>query len=163
MEPIAASYAIEKANLIGNGIIIGNNRIAELTRLIAKTMGLSMKESEKYDWMIETQMTQENLDFMISRIQDGGKIVLKSRSQNILNFISNDLIKKDITLQAVSYANFDKSMRWLENNHNDIAYLLGNTYHIDDFQEAFNEANSTESKKIFIKVGDICVDLLQAN
>lgn len=162
LEPVAASMAILNANLTASqkGAVYGKNRIAELTYIIAKTYGLDVDwidESNKqlyaedtYDYIIETLFTEEDLKAIFNMLKVGGKLVVKSRKKQPVAIDASQLVSKNLTMQAVNYYDFDKSMQWLEENAHLVEHLLGESYYIDKWEEAFKVANTGESKKIFI-------------
>ena len=171
LEPIAASYAIKNCSAVhtGVGAIIGSGRIADLTYKIAKTMGLNIEfldsveyekfeefdyPENKYDWIIETQMSQWVVSSAIKMLKEKGTLIIKSRSHTPIHLIANDLVKKQITLQGVNYADFHESMRWLEKNKAQILPLIGRVYRFEDYKNAFEEAMNCEKNKIFIKVSE---------
>ncbi len=169
LEPIAASYAIKKCKAIesGKGAVYGSGRIAELTFKIAQTMGLDVvlideKEykdwdlidvpSEKFDWIIETQMTDWGMNVISQMLKLDGTLILKSRKTTPTSFIPSVMVKKDITMQAVSYANVDESMRWLEANVDLVKPLIGQVFKFHEWENAFKAAMSAEAKKVFIDI-----------
>lgn len=158
LEPVAASMAVLKAiNSKNKKIAVwGNNRIAELTYIILKTNGFNVErineltQENYYDFIVETMFEEESLQKMIKMLKVEGTLIVKSRKKQLTGLISSDLVKKEITLKAVNYYSFEKSMKWLEKNHKEIEHLLGESYSIDNWEKAFDVANHAESKKIFI-------------
>jgi threonine dehydrogenase-like Zn-dependent dehydrogenase len=94
---------------------------------------------------------EESLQKMIKMLKKNGTLVVKSRKKQITGVIASDLVNKELKLNCVNYYSFNKSMKWLEKNNNKIKHLLGSSYDIKQWEKAFEEANSAESKKIFIK------------
>lgn len=158
LEPVAASMAVLKAISSKNKKIAvwGDNRIAELTYIILKTNGFNVERVNEltqvnyYDFIVETMFEEESLQKMIKMLKVEGTLIVKSRKKQLTGLISSDLVKKEITLKAVNYYSFEKSMKWLEKNHQEIEHLLGESYSIDNWEKAFDVANNAESKKIFI-------------
>lgn len=158
LEPVAASMAVLKAiNSKNKKIAVwGENRIAELTYIILKTNGFNVErineltQENYYDFIVETMFEEESLQKMIKMLKVEGTLIVKSRKKQLTGLISSDLVKKEITLKAVNYYSFEKSMKWLEKNHQEIEHLLGESYSIDNWEKAFDVANNAESKKIFI-------------
>ena len=137
-------------------LLTGDNRIAELTYIILKTNGFNVErvneltQENYYDFIVETMFEEESLQKMIKMLKVEGTLIVKSRKKQLTGLISSDLVKKEITLKAVNYYSFEKSMKWLEKNHQEIEHLLGESYSIDNWEKAFDVANNAESKKIFI-------------
>lgn len=158
LEPVAASMAVLKA-IYGKDIKVavwGDNRIAELTYIILKTKGFKVDrvnditQENYYDFIVETMFNEDSLQKIIKMLKVEGTLIIKSRKKQLTGLIASDLVKKEITLKAVNYYSFDKSMKWLENNYQEIEHLLGDSYFINDWENAFKIAEIEESKKIFI-------------
>lgn len=160
LEPVAASMAVLKAckDKKAKGAVWGKNRIAELTYIILQSEGYNIEwidensvvKSNSYDYIIETLFDEKALKDIIKALKIEGTLVIKSRKKQPTGLIASELVSKELTLKCVNYYSFEDSMRWLENNHQKIEHLLGSSYHIEEWKEAFKEANSAESKKIFI-------------
>lgn len=158
LEPVAASMAVLKAiNGKNKKIAVwGDNRIAELTYIILKTKGFNVERINEitkenyYDFIVETMFEEESLQKIIKMLKKEGTLVIKSRKKQLTGLVSSDLVKKEITLKAVNYYSFEKSMKWLEINYKEVEHLLGDSYFIKDWEKAFEIANNAESKKIFI-------------
>lgn len=160
LEPTAASMAVLKAINNGRIAVVGKNRIAHLTVLILKSRGyevdyLDEQEDFKpdyYDFMIETVFEENVIAKMIKSLKEGGTLVVKSRKKYPVAILASDLVAKEITLKAVNYYDFDKSMQWLEEHSEMVQDLLGDVYSIDNWSQAFEMAQSGEQKKIFIRI-----------
>lgn len=157
LEPVAASMAVLKANISSSQKVAvwGFNRIAELTSIVLNSLGINAVQTTEvrenyYDAIIETQITDTDLSEIITSLKNEGLLIIKSRKKTPTNFYASDLVKKEITLKAVNYYDFNKSMRWLEENFKKIDHLLGEEFDITEYEKAFELANSSESKKIFI-------------
>lgn len=161
LEPVAASMAVLKGlnNCNNKKIgIYGKNRISELTYIILKSYKFDVDlldendnyDDNSYDIVIETLFKTEYISKIIQIIKPEGKLILKSRNKLPVEIISNDLIVKEITLQAVNYYDFNDTMKWLEHNYLSVEHLLGDEYYIDDWKNAFDKAEMSETKKIFI-------------
>lgn len=160
LEPVAASMAVLKAckNKKEKGAVWGKNRIAELTYIILKEKGYNIElldndrqvEDNSYDYIIETMFDEKTLKLIIKALKKEGLLVIKSRKKQLTGIIASDLVSKELMLHCVNYYPFKDSMSWLEKNYELVEHLLGNSYHIDDWQIAFNIASEAESKKIFI-------------
>lgn len=160
LEPVAASMAVIKAVENASILILGKNRIAQLTHDILVSMNYSVEladvsESVKevhYDYVIETVFSQECVDKALRALKPGGTFVIKSRSRTGVNFYSHELVHKELNIKCVNYYDFDLSMRWLEENEKLVLPLLGQEYSLLNWQAAFDEALGGEQKKIFINL-----------
>jgi L-iditol 2-dehydrogenase len=165
LEPVAASMAVLNANINikMKGAIYGQNRIAQLTYDIMKSVGfddLVLIDSENFnfdtyqknsfDFIIETLIDDLAVSRIVELLKTHSYFILKSRQTKPVNFFINKLVLKDIKLEAVSYSNFELAMDWISKNTLTVDNLLGQSYFIDDYQLAFDAALSKESKKIFI-------------
>jgi L-iditol 2-dehydrogenase len=162
LEPLAASLAVLKAckDKTEKGAIFGKNRIAELTYLIMKTEGYNVEwldekldyEENSFDYVVETLFEESYLNKIIKILKPEGTLVVKSRKQTGVPIISALLVAKELTFRCVNYYDFGKSMDWLSNNSNVVDGLLGESYSINDWEIAFDAANNSEKKKIFINL-----------
>lgn len=160
LEPVAASMAVLKAcnNKSAVGAIYGKNRIAELTYIIMKNEGYNVQwlnEKEEYpdnyyDYVVETLFDEVYLQKIIKMLKPEGLLVIKSRKKQGVPIVSSELVKKELTLKSVNYYDFNQTMQWLIKNQQSVQHLLGKSYSIDKWEEAFKVANSAESQKIFI-------------
>lgn len=162
-EPAAASLAVlntafDKALKV---CIYGKNRIADLTCRILKAYGyenvfihneaLELKENS-FDVIIETVATSNDMAKIIKGVKKGGMIVLKSRQYKPLEIVINSLVKKEIKLMAVNYGDFEEAVKLLSSGKLNIDDLIGNTYKLENFEEAFRVSKNSESKKIFLEI-----------
>ncbi|CAF1574748.1 unnamed protein product, partial [Didymodactylos carnosus] len=164
VEPVASVMAILKANLEkdSNGIIYGNNRIAQLTHTVLNTFGYKnikiigdddedSLHDNYYDFIIESQIDEKIFKKLIQILKPNGLLILKSRKFTPTEIIINDLVLKDINIKCLSYYNdFDQAMQWILDNSLEVNKLIGKSFHISDFKEALSEAVKGESNKIFI-------------
>lgn len=162
-EPIAASLAVLNVNFdIKSKICIyGKNRISELTYKILKLHNYENVtiidsnneiENETYDIVIETVVSTTDFNKIVKAVKKNGIFILKSRQYKPVEICINDLVKKEIKIFAVNYGNFQKAVELLLSEKFNIDSLFGKTYQLSDFKEAFDAANSTEAKKIFLEI-----------
>lgn len=161
-EPVAASLAVAKSGITTNekGLIFGANRIAELTKRILLNLGFSdvqviSKEEAKsldnssFDYVIETLADTESFSQIIDLVRPQGRIVLKSRQFKPLSLSLQRLVKKELTLSAVSYGSFQQAVELISQCGLELETLIGETYALNDFEKAFKESLNSESKKIY--------------
>ena len=119
IEPIAASLAVFNAPILKDqrGCIYGNNRIAKLTHKIMQIKGydqviIHQEEDElpsyHYDYIIETVSTTRDMARIVEAVKMGGLIILKSRQVRPVEITLNTLVRKEITMHAVNYRDYDR-------------------------------------------------------
>jgi len=163
LEPLAACLAVIKADLRGRGIIFGSNRIASLTARILEAAAygrVGMHDPEKaisaneYEWIIETMATTESFDKMIRALKPGGRLIIKSRQHHPVALDLRELISREITLQAVNYADFNQAADLLAGPLL-LDDLIGETYPLEEYERAFTAARASEHEKIFIRCSEV--------
>jgi L-iditol 2-dehydrogenase len=160
LEPVAASMAVLSVctNKRKRGAVYGKNRIAELTYLILKSEGLrvdwldekAIPKSNAYDYVVETLFSEEAVRDITQMLKPGGLLVIKSRKKQAAGVVAADWVSKELTLKCVNYSSFEVAMRWLTVNQEKVQHLLGKSYPIQKWEEAFAEARRAEGKKTFI-------------
>lgn len=163
LEPVAASMAVLKVinkETDKKVAIVGNNRISQLTKLILDTELIDceilnekeLNQENEYDVIIETVLSNDIFSAIIKALKPEKTLIIKSRKREPVNFQAVDLIAKEINIRSVNYYDFNKAMRWLENNYFLIQSLLGEAFPLTLWENAFAKANSGEQQKIFIKI-----------
>jgi L-iditol 2-dehydrogenase len=164
MEPICASMAVLKANIRPEqkGIIYGDNRISQLTLRIMQAKGFNdvscfdclheenTLEDNSLDFIIETLVTTETFADMVRAVKPGGTIVLKSRQHKPVSMDVRELVKKDITLEAVNYADFADCIALAASGKLNVSDLFGDVYPIEEYEKVFQMSKGRESKKLFL-------------
>lgn len=162
VEPIAASLAPLKSKLINKdmvGAVYGENRIGILTYEIMKKQGYNIvivdKHSElednTFDYVIETLATTETFDRLSKLIKKNGVLIMKSRYPNYISINFYDYVRKEIMIEPLYYHDFQFAIDYAKTYYDDFLYLLGDTYQLEDWKEAFI-ASQTGNKKIFFKL-----------
>ena len=160
VEPIAAVLAVKKAiKKKETGLILGNNRIATLTKRVLHVAGYDKveleSESEKkegsYDFVVETDPSDTVLQRAASAVKVGGTIVLKSRSSTQVSLPLITLIEKEISLKAVRYASFEEAIELLPKLN--VEDLFGPVFPLENFAEALSVSSSNESRKHYFLLG----------
>ena len=165
LEPVAASLAVTKApiSIHDKGIILGNNRIAELTKRILMSKGfikidiVSPKEIEtlqenSIDFAIETELSKKNINDLIDCLKPGGKIIFKSRNYNSIAVPIIKIVQKEIQIHGTFYGDFQESLNLIESQTLNIHELCGETYYFESGIKLLSEEiTATEEKKYFLK------------
>lgn len=135
VEPVAACLAVKHAPLDGRVRVLGEGRIATLTRRLVVALGHVLvdgdrdvelprsardverdteREAERsnddlVDVVVETRGTTESLSEAMRGVKDGGLVVLKSRPAAPLAFDVAEAVTRGLRLHAVSWASFDEA------------------------------------------------------
>lgn len=166
VEPIAASLAVLKADLFPaeRGLIYGENRIARLTHQVLLAHGFDQvdlfdpeaagcrPEEASYDFVIETVATAPALEEVLRSVRPGGKVVLKSRPCRPVELDVRAAVLKEITFHAVNYSPFTAAIDLAADTRFDLTDLLGPEFPLAHFAEAFQAAEGSESRKVFLTV-----------
>lgn len=161
LEPVAASMAPHKIPELKSqyGAVWGDNRIAQLTFIILKNLGYNVdllnlntfnSLPNQYDYIIESVFDEQNLLAMSKALKPGATLIVKSRKMLPTPISTYNLLLKEIGFKFVNYYDFEKALLWLEQNQKLVTPLLGESFNVNNWQQAFDCASSSESKKIFI-------------
>jgi threonine dehydrogenase-like Zn-dependent dehydrogenase len=120
VEPVAACLAVKRAPLHGSVRVLGQGRIATLTRRIVAGLGHA-DSADVVDVVIETAGTAEGLAAATRAVRTGGTIVLKSRPTAPLPLDIADVVVREIRLVGVGWASFPEAFA-----------LLGGPLAVDD-------------------------------
>ncbi|WP_208472143.1 zinc-dependent alcohol dehydrogenase [Actinoplanes flavus] len=160
-EPVCAAMAVRKTAVHPQerGLLYGDNRIAELTKRILHSAGFDIVdtyaedsatplETDAYDYVIETRPTGPAFDEMIRAVRPGGRIILKSRPAAAVPIDLRAVLRKELVLESASYAPFTEALAFLAKH--DVTDLLGDTYALEDFTDAFTADGAGEERKTFL-------------
>ncbi len=162
-EPVAAALSVLKANIKKHekGLIYGDNRFGHLIHRILKAYDFEDVEiydprhgkpicESTCDFAIETLATDETMRELFSAVKPGGKIVIKSRKHELVGINFYQAVKKEISMVAVNYGDFNEAIRIMADGTLSVDGLLGQTHHsLDDFQSVFEQSKTFEPQKIF--------------
>lgn len=159
VEPVAAALAVFNAPISPHqeGLLLGKNRIAELTLRLLRARGFSRichEEAgaplppDRFAFAIETSATTETLLAMMQSVRPGGCIVLKSRPVAPVALDVALAVRRDLRLHAVSYGSFREAIELLAALPVDD--LLGEVFPLHRFDDAFALARRSEAKKLFL-------------
>ena len=106
----------------------------------------------------DTKELRKEIDAYIDALKPGGTLVLKSRSYTPSLFTANAVAMKEVCIKGARYGDFSVASHILTAAVNhlpntlDTKTLFGNIYKLSQFEEAFAEAERTDSKKTFFKI-----------
>ena len=165
-EPVAASLAVLKSGIRPdqNGLIYGDNRIAELTLRILRAYGFQNVRvlepkgrkavgelTSAFDYVIETLATTRTISDILDMVRPGGHIVLKSRRYQPVALSVARCVRKEIRFSAVNYGDFGEAVRLLAERRIAVDDLFGESYAIEDFGRMFAAGRAGESLKLFLE------------
>lgn len=171
LEPVACALGSVDVlrTLRGRGLLIGGNRIASLTEQALRGDGakngydLDVMDMDElrgcaaelacaYDWVVETNATQEMFALAALVLKRRGTLVVKSRHPGARAIEVRDYVLKEISVVGRTRSGFPEAMSWLRSHEAFVAGLIGAEFDIGDWQRAFAAANAGEAGKTFIKV-----------
>lgn len=164
IEPVAAGMAIFETPISPDDsiIVLGNGRISRLTVKILKNAGFNNLQCVNQaddavgmvDVVIETCGLQSGICAVFNILKPGGLLVIKSREPTSLDIPLLEAIRNQVRIHAVKYGPFEKGMEFVGQHHAELADDLDVSWHIDDFMQAFEQAQHSEDKKICFKFSD---------
>lgn len=162
-EPVAAALAVvdvagKHLDREAPGLIYGQNRIAELTRRILVAHGFSRLTlhdhrgpplpRDTFSFAIETVATTETIRDLVSTLRPRGALILKSRTPSAIEIDLPSLVRKELSLHAVNYGSFARSIDLLATRRIVVDDLLGDRFSLADHEQAFARARSSEHAKV---------------
>ena len=164
-EPVAASLAVLKSGIKPgeNGAIFGRNRFSELLQAILTIYGFPelpvidtyLSEPNKpepegeFDYAIETFASSEVIAKMCRAIKPGGKLILKSRQHEPLQFKLAEFLKREPVIYVLNYGDFNEALELLSSGKLRIDNLVEGLYPLKDFEAVFEKAGFAEARKLF--------------
>ena len=155
VEPVAACLAVKHAPLAGRVRVIGEGRIATLTRRIVVALGHELVGGESatakdavdaaVDVAIDTAGTSASLGAAMVRVKDGGLVVLKSRPAAPIAFDVAQAVTRGLRFHAVGWADFDEAFVMIERLRLDD--LLGDVRPLEALGELLD---AREDTKVFV-------------
>lgn len=168
LEPVTAAMGgIESArNAGGKGAIVGNNRIASLTSSVMNRLDnpiehdlitldeLNAMPDCSYEWLLEARLSDDLIATAIRKLKVGGTLILKSRHLDTVSIPARDLVLKRITLAGCTRSGFPEAMAWIHANPDIVADLLGESFPLEQWDKAFQAAETGEGRKIFVTIAE---------
>jgi threonine dehydrogenase-like Zn-dependent dehydrogenase len=153
VEPVAAALAVLKTPIKPDerGLVMGENRIAELTRRVLRAHGFGVATDGEgpFDFVVETG---EPLGALLARVKPGGRVILKSRPFEPVPLDLARAVAKEITLHGASYGSFRAAIALLERLCVDD--LFEDAAPLEDFARVLARARANEARKLFFAPGD---------
>jgi L-iditol 2-dehydrogenase len=162
VEPLAAALAVIEplASFEPRDILVlGGGRIATLVaRVIEAWRGrppdVALEHeagADAYDAVIETVPTGTAFDRALRALRPRGRLILKSRPAERVPIDVALAVRREITMIGARYAPFESAIEWLASRRVAVSDLLGPTYPLARFAEAFTHARRADAPKIFLQ------------
>lgn len=160
VEPVAAALAVLDAGLPpgGEGVVLGQGRIAELTLRVLQAAGHRVRllppsalAPASVDFAVETGGDAACLAAAVQGVRAGGTVVLKSRPQAPVAFDLHLAVRRQLTLRAVGWGDFAMAVAWLASGRLSLAGLLGPVYALADWPRGLARAEADEAVKVFLR------------
>ncbi|HEY4000345.1 MAG TPA: alcohol dehydrogenase catalytic domain-containing protein [Candidatus Xenobia bacterium] len=154
VEPVAAALAITEAGLDphSRGLVHGDGRFARLACHLLQLHGFRHVDvgvpRGQYDFVVETDARR--LSDAMDAVRPGGTVVLKSRCPEPVPLDVTLAIRKRLRLQAVNYGPFDTALHLVAELP--LAEVLGETWPLHRWSEAFESARQSEARKLFLRL-----------
>lgn len=146
VEPVAACLAVRHAPLAGRIQVVGDGRIAELTRRVLLALGHRVGDAgSAADVVVETGATTASLTRAMALVRDGGLVVLKGRPPQPLSFDMALAVQRELRFHAVGWADFAEAFALLAKLPVDD--LLGEIHPLAALGDLLN---ADECRKLFL-------------
>ena len=162
-EPLAAALAVLDVGLDPHspGVVVGDNRIAILIQRLLEHRGfselstvgsehLAQLASDHFSFAIESENREGLLQHLVRIVAPRGNILLKSRSPFALHFDPTEAVLKNLSLHALAYGSFEDAVELLGDASFSLDGLLGPTYALSEYREAFAHARVDQQSKTFV-------------
>lgn len=162
LEPVAAALgAFAELPAGGRGCILGDNRIAELTHLLAARLGFAdtvwVREPgalnrDAFDWAIESDPGL--IHAAIQAVVPGGTIVLKSRPARPVALDLRTVVERRLSLRGCPYGCFHHAAALIADPSLELEPLFGEVFALEAFPDAFAAARRSERRKLFLRLSE---------
>jgi D-arabinose 1-dehydrogenase-like Zn-dependent alcohol dehydrogenase len=157
LEPLTAALGVLKTPVkeAGRLAVLGDNRIADLTRLVLREFGGCEvsdidEEENSFDLLVETNATEKSLRQAFHLLKPDGVLVLKSRPPAGVNWPVRLQVEKEITTIGASYGHVKMALLFLKTKGETFEPLWQTPGSIDGWSKAFDEERGGEDRhKVF--------------
>lgn len=168
VEPVAASLAAAHAGLdpTAAGTVLGEGRIAMLTRRVLAAVGFSQLRAPsdvargELGWVVETAGTAESVARAVELLAPRGVLVLKSRPAHEVPLPLGVVVRRELVLRAVSYGPFDEAIALLASGRLEVGDLLGVVRPLADLVDALRGGRDESVKQLFSPAPDRIDDVV---
>lgn len=165
IEPLAAALGVLKSGLQSgqSGLVLGNNRIAALTRRVLQAHQIQPLEPHLSNSPSQSPLPAQSLDFVIESggaateivdaldlLKPGGLLILKSRHRQCLNLPWSEIVRREFRIQGLFYGSFERAIEMLARKEIEVEDLLGQRFALEHYREFLTPGN--ESRKRFLEL-----------
>ena len=165
LEPIAACLAPCKhlSDRSAEGLVVGSGRIASLTNKLLQVNGyesfktcnqLEQIKTSSLQVIIATSFTERQSHDFTRVLRPGGLLIIKCRPTKPLKLDARMITLKELSIKGAAYADFEQARTYLAENKLDLTDLIGDTFPLQQYQEAFELARQGISRKVFLKCAE---------
>lgn len=151
-EPVAACLAPSLGIARHASVfVLGEGRIAALTARCLRAAGMARvgqghaPPSEPVDCLVETTGCVDDLDPLLDCLKAGGTLVLKSRRSRRVAFDAAGALRRNLSIRATAYADFDAAVALLADPTLHLEGLSGPIFALDDWARAFAHGEATKA------------------
>ncbi|GAA0393914.1 hypothetical protein GCM10010357_13460 [Streptomyces luteireticuli] len=165
-EPVCSSLGVLKAEIKppDRGLVHGADRTARLTERVLRSYGFTSLDvrgtrtgedlagripPDTYDFVVVSEPRGEILDEMIRVVRPGGRIIVRGRPLEPVPIDLDAALRKEVTLESVSYGTFAESLGFLSQETGTISDLLGSVRPLEDFEDVFSAESESQRLKSF--------------
>lgn len=160
-EPVAAALSVIKSGIRPGekGMIYGDNRFSQLIRRILTAYEFGSVDiydpasgimpENAYDFVVETIASEQAMMDIFRTVRPGGRVVIKSRRHEPVGINFALAVKKEITLSAVNYGDFNEALRLMATGLLLVDDLMGDIHPLEDYADVFELSKTHETLKTF--------------
>lgn len=151
VEPLAAALAVPAIYQPGHWVIAGSSRFSKLVGVALEADPIPTRSFEidalrpnAFDVGVETSGTADEIAALVDAIRPGGMLIVRSRNGRLPPLE----IDKRIRTCVVDYGSFELAVELIGSLA--IDELLGDSYPLARFEDAFAAATASEARKVFL-------------
>jgi threonine dehydrogenase-like Zn-dependent dehydrogenase len=182
VEPIAAATEIlEQIHILPDSriLIVGDGRLSFLIFLVLRLTGASITviskhatkrrlfeeigakvilvdniatERTKFDFVVEASGSPSGWDLAAALVKPRGVIALKSTYHGDLQFNAAILVINEISVVGSRCGRFEPALRLLERGLVEPAFLISDSFSLDDYEAAFKRASDGKAFKTLFRI-----------
>ncbi|MEM7679035.1 MAG: alcohol dehydrogenase catalytic domain-containing protein [Myxococcota bacterium] len=162
LEPIAAALgAIQDLRAARRPAIVGNNRLARITKMLAETENIDLAwvhhsselSPRTFDVIVESD--PQLVESALFALRNGGTLIAKSRPSTPVAMPLAEIVSRGLRIKGVAYGDFETAADKLADPSIPFEDLFGPTFELADFNRAFAYSSESEDHKTFLRLAPI--------